>query len=604
MIIHLGPIICKTIEEKEQILKQIEDDSKESSRLRSYREVLTVDELIEINRHCEYYPELLPSYYVKSGGNDRFDGLSEEKAFKTLARAVDAAKTGIKRITVIGKLTDKSEQTRNAKSVFIIYNTGSELVTITGRTDHSGHSVSEAELSAEHAYKRVLKISGNSNLRVMNITISDGHIKESAGGGILLDEGNLILGNEAKVVNNYAKEGGGIAVGSKGFLKMVSHDKNMYPSVSHNCAEWNGGGVFVYHKGKFELVNGVISSNKSESGGGGVCLGNAVEYGGAFYMGGGTITANKTKYSGGGIEVNQKGCFEMSGGKIIGNTADSGGGLSIDVGSCKLINGIIAGNRAIFGGGIYISYQYRYYNDRPPSLEMSGGTISGNTAVYSGGGVEILCSENTKSVIFTFSAGVISGNIAEEGRGGGIYMEGGSCLMTGNAVLCGNMSREYGGGVYIGIGFTTSILDGNFTIDGNALITGNLTGVDFIQHSEEKRTTSLIDVEDQEDSKDDQKPEKNSTKADAWGGGVCVADALFEMRGGTIKANQANKGGGVFVGSPDEIKKKDRSCAHPGTFGRFIRNGGEITGNSADDIYSVCPQSRLLCGQTLHFLSL
>jgi hypothetical protein len=53
-ILCLGPIICKTTEEKKQILKEFkEEDSKDPSRPRRH-EVLTVDELIEINKHFDY----------------------------------------------------------------------------------------------------------------------------------------------------------------------------------------------------------------------------------------------------------------------------------------------------------------------------------------------------------------------------------------------------------------------------------------------------------------------------------------------------------------------------------------------------------------------
>jgi hypothetical protein len=403
----------------------------------------------------------------------------------------------------------------------------------------------------------------------------------------LLEEGELILGRGAKITHNFAENGGGVAIGEKGFMKMMSYDKNSYASIIHNQAEYNGGGVFVYQEGRFELIDGIISENQSgELNGGGVCLGDVANCGGSFFMKGGIITTNRAE-TGGGIAVGHEGYFEMSGGKIISNSARDSGGLSIEGGSCKLMNGIITGNRAEWsGGGVYI----RYHADdlQVPLLEMTGGAISGNVAGDSGGGVEIFISVNTESIHFNFSSGVISGNIAGEGRGGGIYMHGGNCLMTGNAVLCGNMAREYGGGVYIGRGLILTI-DGNFILDGNAVISANIAGTECMRQTD-KKPAYFFDIDEATGNVINMHTfEKQERESPAWGGGICLADACCEMRGGIIKANLANKGGGIFVASPEEIKEMDGGYARPGVSGVFKQTGGEILANTPDDIFQKKP---------------
>ncbi|MFP3090457.1 hypothetical protein LQZ21_09045 [Treponema sp. TIM-1] len=593
MIITIpNPIICKTREEKEALLKKREKEERKKLSKRipwecfaivdppwtPLPDIVTMDEFIEANSDGEFFPELLPSYYIKSDGNDCSDGRSKDTAFKTLSKAVEAAKTGIKRITILDILTDESEKAGDPESVFIIKNSGPECITISGYVCSAFRrtiSWGDTGLSAKQTHKRVLKITGNSHIRLLYITISDGNMDASDGGGILLEGGSLILGKETRVMDNYAKKGGGIAVDKKGVLKMMSYDKNIGASIIRNHAQYNGGGVLVYNMGQFELVDGVISENKStEFGGGGVYIGDVY---GSFYMRGGIITTNKADHAGGGVTVSHEGYFEMTGGRILSNTAGFGGGLYIDGGSGKFMNGIISGNRAQwFGGGVYIQHQR---DDLPvPSLEMSGGVIIGNTAFYSGGGIEVSCRQKTESVHLTVSSGIISGNIAEKDRGGGIYMYGGNGLITGNAVLCGNMAREYGGGVYIGKGFILDII-GNFILEGNAIISANIVGTDVIPQCEKEHTV-LINGE---------AVTLDLPQAAAWGGGICIADADVDMRGGAIKANMANKGGGVFVASPEEIKKMDGSvdgsCARPGVSARFTQSGGEISGNLMDDIY-------------------
>jgi hypothetical protein len=72
----------------------------------------------------------------------------------------------------------------------------------------------------------------------------------------------------------------------------------------------------------------------------------------------------------------------MNGGKISGNTAGSGGGISISQDAIFTMNGgKISGNTAVSGGGVYIIFSRSLMN-------MNGGIISGNTAT-GGGGISI-----------------------------------------------------------------------------------------------------------------------------------------------------------------------------------------------------------------------
>jgi TolB-like protein len=146
------------------------------------------------------------------------------------------------------------------------------------------------------------------------------------------------------------------------------------------------------------------------------------------------------------------------------------------------------------------------------SFIMSGGTITGNARDYTGGGVEI-----DGGGSFIISGGTITGNTADS-FGGGVFVRDGSFTMSGGTIT-GN-TADFGGGVWVD--------GGSFTMSGGT-ITGNA--------------------------------------ATDWGGGVFVYGGSFAMSGGTITGNTTDgNGGGVYVGG-----------------GSFAMSGGTITGNTADD---------------------
>ena len=243
-----------------------------------------------------------------------------------------------------------------------------------------------------------------------------------------------------------------------------------------------------------------------------------VEGGGTFNMYGGTITGNKAE-TGGGVYV-VGGTFTMSGGTISGNTADStDGGVGVYSGAKFIMNGgEITGNTARYysgGVGVYTSAKFI----------MSGGTIGGNTANDksnggNGGGVRV-----GNYGEFTMSGGSIADNTATE-SGGGVYMDGGTFTMSGGAIS-GNKATKDGGGVYVNRGCKFDMNGG--TISGNEAT-----------NTETANTT--------------------------YGGGVYVSGGTFTMNGKTtsVSNNTATNGGGVYAAS-----------------GKFNMNDGAISGNEA-----------------------
>ena len=212
-----------------------------------------------------------------------------------------------------------------------------------------------------------------------------------------------------------------------------------------------------------------------------------VEGGGTFNMYGGTITGNKAE-TGGGVYV-VGGTFTMSGGTISGNTADStDGGV-----------GVYSGAKFIMNGGEITGNTARYY---------SGGAISGNKATKDGGGVYV-----NRGCKFDMNGGTISGNEATNTEtanttyGGGVYVSGGTFTMNGKTTSVSNNTATNGGGVYAA--------SGKFNMNDGA-ISGN-------EATNNKPTNTTY-------------------------GGVYVNGGTFTMNGNaSIKSNTAKNGGGVYA---------------------------------------------------------
>ena len=145
-------------------------------------------------------------------------------------------------------------------------------------------------------------------------------------------------------------------------------------------------------------------------------------------------TARGSKYEGHGVSLGYRSTFNMYGGSITGNRADTGGGVSLAS-----------------------EYSYAKFN-------MYGGSITNNAATNGdgGGGVHNLFGT------FTMYGGSITGNSADTRcGGGGVYLARmGEFVMKGGEIT-GNTAKN-GGGVYTAVNGSTGL-----TVSGDAAITGN-----------------------------------------------------------------------------------------------------------------------------------
>jgi hypothetical protein len=368
------------------------------------------------------------SWYVSAGGSDANAGISEGKAFKTLTRAVQAAQTGdIKRITVVGALTERTENTSDEEAIFMIEDSGDREILITGTKNATLQGRGRvSDISDVHA---VLGIFGNSKIRLENITVTRGSIGIGVANGAVLTIGKntLVSENHNTDEDEYEYDDGGGVMIVDGTLIMNDG------AITNNTGR-GGGGVYLKEGAAFTMTGGTISNNTArELGGGGVMVGDmSGNDTSTFTMTGGTISNNTAKIVGGGVWLTSSSTSIMSGGTISGNSAQGGGGISTS-NSTLTISGkaAITGNSAPggVGGGVVVA--------GTTTVTMTGGTISNNTAKIAGGGVSVVGSVDWNDNVegtgtFTMSGGVIEKNTAPENPNVHIFTDrGGQFEQTG-----------------------------------------------------------------------------------------------------------------------------------------------------------------------------
>lgn len=128
-------------------------------------------------------------YYVKADGNDGAAG-TFDAPFKTLAHAITQANINKKTIYVIGELTESSESSGDADTVFYV-------ASAVGAMDNpiviEGYG-NGATLNAEDSSKRVFETEYASYITMKNLTITGGNTSKS-GGAIYYYQGELTLDN-------------------------------------------------------------------------------------------------------------------------------------------------------------------------------------------------------------------------------------------------------------------------------------------------------------------------------------------------------------------------------------------------------------------------
>jgi uncharacterized repeat protein (TIGR02543 family) len=358
-------------------------------------------------------------------------------------------------------------------------------------------------------------------------------------------------------------------------------------TITHPLDHWaSGAGIWARPLSHLTIAAGSISGNHStginllgatlDIAGGEIADNSSSWSSGGVYAHGGDLSEYGTVIDGPDAHVTIRGCARVHDNFTNSSAYGSPWGHGLSIG---------AGDLTMTGGLIY--HNGRYYDD-----QMTGAADGGGLAITDGANVEI-------------SGGVIGapdpvndpdqGNIAA--RGGGIYLASGHLHITGDARINGNSAlgndredntwtHEYrisgGGGIYVDESpadapeRTTLVIDSG-VIAGNSADKGGGIMVDGLV------TTGMTD---------ETPPPKTAT---------------VDLRGGTIEANHAIQGSGVwagadarlFIGGDTRIHhngpdawQSDRAARSGSTTqgggvratgAEFLMTGGQVTDNNAED---------------------
>jgi hypothetical protein len=326
-----------------------------------------------------------------ANGPDYYQGMSEDRPYKTLAYAASraAGKAGIDHIFVSGELNALNQAGGgDSSSVIAIAGTGSKKITVTGM----GAGATFRGTSGQ----RVLSVTGSADLVFENITVTGGNVTGN-GGGV------YIGGNTTGVYSKVKFSGGGI---------------------TGNTASGSGGGVYIEGSGAVDANSASEFTLENASVSGNTALGTSTQ---SNDTNTGAPIALTGLAGGGGVCVSGDALFWMSSGTIANNTAGE----------------VLSGSnvRGGSGGGVLVRSTLfdTGYTGIPANLGfiMSGGTISNNKSYgaaspHGGGGVYVASGE------FEMLGGSIVLNYSKR-QGGGVFVHSGAVFnASGYSSITGN----------------------------------------------------------------------------------------------------------------------------------------------------------------------
>ena len=164
------------------------------------------------------------TYYVKAGGLDTNNGLSEAGAFPTLSKAITTAIDG-DTIIVVGSIS-QAEQVTLSKSIYFVGQNNATINGVNGGTvakmfalSGAGLNVSFTDIIFQGSSNKtvsngaVFSINGDSDIYFSNCTFDGNSISGSfSGGAIAISNGRLTITNSLFKNNTAGKSGGAISV--------------------------------------------------------------------------------------------------------------------------------------------------------------------------------------------------------------------------------------------------------------------------------------------------------------------------------------------------------------------------------------------------------
>ena len=275
----------------------------------------------------------------------------------------------------------------------------------------------------------------------------NGKVLQMTGNGSVItikDGGNLTLtDNNTTAEHKFTPNGDGLWVSDENGSKTVSGgvitggtgtDISTYGGTTWYC----GGGVYIEPGGQLTMTGGNIIGCSAESGGG-VCIDSELNgKQGQFSMTGGSIAGCVASDIGGGVCVS--GTFKMSGQAVIR--------------SCT----VESATQYVCGGGVYVNVSSRFEMSDTAIIEGCQ-AISTSSNSSNGGGVYVSSSSSfvmsNEAKIEGCQAISNSSNSSNSSNGGGVYLSNNTRFtLSGSAVIqnctatnSANPGEAYGGGV-------------------------------------------------------------------------------------------------------------------------------------------------------------
>jgi hypothetical protein len=243
---------------------------------------------------------------------------------RSLQAAIDAAVSG---------------DTLLVKGTCVGTSTAAKDLTIRGR---SNPAFGGATLDGDHLGS-VLSVTGGVTVAISRLIVTNGN--GLIGGGIANSGGSTVVLIRSIVTGNTGQHGGGISNSDNSTFVV---QKSV---VDGNTAGIAGGGIFSENGSTLTLKNSIVSRNVAQFPGGGIF---------SFNGGGGTVTLTHSL--------------------VIGNSAESGGGIAFIFGTVSLTDSIVIGNSASRnGGGVF---------DNVGTFSLVGSSmVIANTSGLDGGGI-------------------------------------------------------------------------------------------------------------------------------------------------------------------------------------------------------------------------
>lgn len=275
------------------------------------------------------------------------------------------------------------------------------------------------------------------------------------GGGIVASGCNVTLNGGEIIGNTASNSGGGMSVDGRSAVLGSTFTING-GTITGNTATTNDGGGINAQNTIITILGGEISNNTAMGFGGGINVFTTIVAQAALIINGGTIIGNSIRNFGGGIGVQSKiSELIMTGGLITQNSAtiitgsNQGGGIYVQEGNTfEMSGGTIFNNTAGSGGGIFLNNS---------TLNLNGNAeVSANEAAATAGGIYGFqgCTVNVfgDAKVINNSA-LCSGDPTRQDRGGGgiailSFGTTSTATISDNAVISGNTSVSYGGGIW------------------------------------------------------------------------------------------------------------------------------------------------------------